>query len=127
MANGMWQFVVPDADLHPVALSDVLAQVRVFTSEPYAMQGDYLNDVESLSGYAERWFGVAREQLYAYYYCTDDGVISVILAAQELDVLALKQPWRYSWDMVVDPDTGLITRGGVVVRQRSLFQKAAVG
>lgn len=127
MANGLWQFVTPDAQLHVgPAIADMYTYLLEYSSDQAVSEaGYYWNDWDALQALAAKQFATPVENLKFYLYSDNPDLITLIFANAVLDVMGKTQPWRVQQELTVDPVSGLITQGGVINATRYLFQLAA--
>jgi hypothetical protein len=121
MAQGMWQYVTPDGDIHASPFADLLGQILANTQNPLTIAGEYANDHEAFMRRAETVFGKDVTQLFFYMSSMDAKVITFILADEELALGTKIQPKRLQWQVWADSVTGLITASGVQYLTRSQF------
>ena len=125
MAQGMWQFTSPDGQLRFALETALFEQVLLYSSDPTSMNQYYWNDLDAWLEASASFFQVDRSVLLLYYYSDTPTIIQLIASKEPIAVGALVQPWRVVWEMTVDAETGLITKGGVVTKVRELFPQTA--
>lgn len=121
MAQGMWQYVTPDGNIHLSAIADLLGQILTNANDPLTLSGEYANDYEAFVRRAQTVFGVGLTSLFFYMSSMDGASIVFVLSDQALALGTKIQPTRLEWGVVVDPITGKITASGVQYLTRQPF------
>lgn len=128
MANGLWQYVETDAQLHPgPPLADMYTLLLQYSFDQALSEGGYYwNDWDKFTDFAQRHLGVDDITTLSWYWYSDvDTIITMIFSKEPLDVMNKKQPVRVLQEYTVDPTSGLITQSGVILATTLLFQACA--
>lgn len=126
MASGLWQFVSTDGQLRPTNVTQLYQLTLQMRDGATSMEevGDYWDQVYALLLRASQVFGVERDDLILYLYSDANDIVRIIAAERELVIDAVAQPVRVEVSLYVDPQTGLITRPGLLTETSALFPAA---
>lgn len=127
MANGLWQYVSTDGQLRPTDIPQLYQLTLRLRDGATSMEeaGDYWDQVYALLLRASQVFGVERDDLVLYLYSDANDIVRIIAAERALVIDAIAQPVRVEVSLYVDPQTGLITRPGLLTETTALFPAAS--